>query len=55
MTRPPATATPSAPAGQSQFAARLDAGLVRAASRGPLPTSFPAVGRPDPAYAGAGR
>jgi len=54
MTSPTVTATPSAPTGQS-LATRLDAGLVRAASVRLLPTSFPVVGRPDPAYAGAGR
>jgi hypothetical protein len=55
MTSPQATATPTAPTGQSPLAACLDAGLGRAASARLLPTSFPAVGRPDPAYAGAGR
>jgi hypothetical protein len=55
MTRPQATATPSAATGQSPLAARLDAGLGRAASARLLPASLPAVGRPDPAYAGAGR
>jgi hypothetical protein len=54
MTSRPVTATPSAPTAQP-FATRLDAGLVCAATVRLLPASFRPVGRPDPAYAGAGR
>jgi hypothetical protein len=54
MASPSPTATPSAPTGQS-LATRLDDGLPRAAAVRLLPTSLPVVGRPDPAYAGAGR
>ena len=55
MTSRALTTTSSAASTGQSLATRLDAGLVRATSVRLLPTSLPVVGRPDPAYAGAGR
>jgi hypothetical protein len=55
MTSRSHTATSATTPAPSTPAIRLDLDLVRAASVRLMPASSPVIGRPDPAYAGAGR